>query len=343
MDVEERRDMGNIFIKIKEFFERTFQGSSEEVEIKLQGRVSLEDDTEGFLATLQPAFEAFRKGSANITLDLTEAEFLYPSALIFLLALNEAQGQEVNLRVKEGSALHNYLRFCGASKYFEMTGVEGSTTSGNPFDSKVFELRVLSDLSDTQKVALEIVDLIKSEQPMSGSVESAVIDSLDEILRNTRQHSGFNHCILLGQTYPTSHRLRLVIYDNGVGIKEHLTKVPYEERHKQLKELITKSRYEEMQSGSSNIAIEEASRYMVSGTDYQKNSGAGLPFLIDDLSKPTKGTVMILSGDGWVRWDMGTMKKSKALPVSMKGTLISVTIEYEPESILVYKSEVNGK
>ncbi len=156
------------------------------------------------------------------------------------------------------------------------------------------------------------------------------------------QHSGYQNYGFLGQAYPTSNRLRLVFYDDGIGIKAHITKRPYAETHVLFRQHISQEVFADMKKEAANFAIEKASIYEVSGTDYVNNSGAGLDFILRTLSPSTNGVVTIISSDGYVRWVKGTKVDSFALPFKFKGTLIAVCIDSTPDTVLAYKKELEN-
>lgn len=319
------------------FFKATLASvETEKVNIRFEGRVSIDSVQSEFFEKLKVANRRSSR-EKTVIVDLSEAEFIYPSAVLLFASLAkqfEKQGRSIEFDVKTGSQIHEYFDYCGACAAFNIPSFPSNSV--RTLDSKVNVFRVNrgSEISHSYNMALKLVDLIKDIQPLSGKVEADLIDSIDEVLKNIIQHSQFSEFMLLGQVYPTSSRIRFVVADDGIGIKQHITKKPYKKTHKRFQELVSKSRYSKMKSNAANLSIEEAAKYEVSGTDYQKNSGAGLNFLLKDLAVPTSGSVVIFSDNGYVRWAGGEIVESIQTPFWFPGTMISVTINCDPNSML---------
>ena len=305
------------------------------------GRISVEEEPEHLFSIFKPLLVE-RANFKTITIDLSDAEFIYPSALILLIGIREMLGERqisFNFKIRGGGAVHEYLTYCGFGDFFNQLPAFPLNVAKTMQESDVYRLQIGNMLGITNIVAEQLVDLLKKKQILSAKVEADTIDSIDEILRNIKQHSKYSKYILLGQAYSNSRRLRFTIYDNGLGIKEHLTKELYSSRHSIFRQLISEELYKQMKSSPANLAIEVAARYQVSATNYLENSGAGLDFLIRNLSVPTNGIISILSGDGYVQWVQGQKVKSIQVPFKFSGTLVSVAIDCVPGSRLVYKDE----
>ena len=185
-------------------------------------------------------------------------------------------------------------------------------------------------------MAIELVDLLKSEQDMSSQVEQEIIESIEEILCNISQHSGCSQHFLLGQAYPTSNRIRFVFYDNGIGIKNHIIEGGYNSRHSNFKKQVSQDIFNDIVNSPSNLAIEVASRDFVSATDYTQNSGAGINYLIEKLLPISEGKLTILSGNGIVAWRNGRkISCDMKIPYRLQGTLVSLTLNCEPGTTIV--------
>lgn len=310
--------------------------------LKLTGRLNIEPGGDDFLAHFEEILSAGCEYK-QVTIDLKEVEFIYPAAIAFFLGLKsqlEKRKVHLNLEVKDDSDIACYLNYCGLGAVFpEITKIDISSSTVPLSQEDVMPATWTSKLADTNSIAEEIVDWFIQKQLMSSKVEAEVIDSIEEILRNIRQHSGFGNCYYAAQAYSRSRKIRLVFYDDGLGIKKHLTRKPYEETHRRFQQLISKETYRNLKAFPSNFAIEKASIYEVSGTNYTDNSGAGLAFLLEELSIPTNGNVTIISGDGYVSWTQGRIVKSYALPYKLHGTLVALKIDVVPDSILAYDED----
>lgn len=334
--------MANVIVR---FLKQMLGLGPGEVRIEFEGRLDL-DSSHGFLfEKLRPLFGA-QAGAGKFVLDFTKVDFIYPSALTFILIARErleANGVGLEIELTEGSPIHGYLHDCGLSEYIPLPPLPTDAAPSNLADlssaPKVFPMKQ-GMLTGTKSAGERMVDLLKAEQPLSEMAEANVIDSIDEILRNVSNHSKYTNHIMMGQAYPKSQRIRFCVYDNGVGIKNHMTELLYRDRHQRFRELISEALYLELKDGSANKAIEQAARYEVSATNYTANSGAGLAFLINDLSVPTQGVVSIFSGNGFVQWKAGAIERNEALPFEIKGTLVSVTINCDPECVLAYDEEI---
>ena len=293
--------------------------------IELVGRVGFEDDPTSFFRQFERLFRPQNKPGKRAVVDLTKAEFVYPSALIFLLCLAETlkPNVELHIRVSEKSKLHEYLLNCGFSDVFQIPSLPANF---RPLvePGKVIRLETGTDIPNTEERARWFVDLIDGVDSMELYFRDRAEESIGEILRNVKQHSGCSKFYMLGQSFATSRNVRLITYDDGVGILPHLTRMPYNKQHPQFRKLISKSDYHKMHRLPANFTIEKAAIYNVSATNYIENSGAGLDFLVNDFSGPLNGTVTIISGDGFVQWKNGQRQHSIALPFKIKGTLVAI-------------------
>jgi len=320
------------------------------ITIFFKKRITFEHDSpEEFFTPFEHLFT--QENVCEVVFDVTQSEFIYPSSLFFLLSIIETfKNKYIDFQIKlsVNSPVHAYLRYCGCNKFLNLPDLTDS--SGDEFkDSKIFDIHQYDTLRNTERIAEKLTGMFVAEQPLSPLVEGDLCVSIDEILRNIKQHSNFTNSLVIGQTYPTSKRIRLVFYDNGIGIKKHLTRYNYSDIHPNLKRFIDENTYNNIKASPANGAIEHAARYNVSATNYEDNSGAGLDFIINDLSKPCDGSVIIISEDGYVKWQNGTVEKSFSFPYRIKGTLVCVTMNVDHDYILKYRSEAmegeneNGK
>ena len=318
-----------------------FFSKKEKVTIRFPKRLDFEDEayTESFFKHFEDIFNSELKNQMA-ELIFEDTEFIYPSALIFFASMVETLPSGVvalSCNIQQDSPVHEYVFHCGFDRILKLPRFNSSKST---IASEVIRLQEISGKINESRQAKELINLIEKNQTLSPMVRAATVDSFEEIFRNINQHSSATRTYFIAQTYPRSNRVRFVIYDNGVGIKSHLTRIDYPNTHQAFKELISEDLYKEMKSGSANISIQKAAVNMVSGTDYTQNSGAGLNFVLQELSVPTNGKVSILSEDGLVMWKSGKVIKSFGLPFKIKGTLVSVTIDVDPQTIIKYKSEV---
>lgn len=318
-----------------------FSGKNEKVSLIFPKRIDFEDEnyTEQFFKSFEVFFDSKKKNKV-IELVLNDTEFIYPSTLIFFTALIETLPRgsfALGCNLHQDSPVHEYIFHCGFDSILKLPKFDQRKST---IASEVIRLQEFNGKINESKQAKSLIDLIENNQKLSPRVRAAIVDSFEEIFRNINQHSEASKTFFIAQTYPRSNRVRFVIYDNGIGIKTHITRLEYAKTHQAFKELIDEPMYVEMINKTANLAIEKAAINMVSGTDYTQNSGAGLNFVIQDLLLPTNGKLTILSEDGMVTWKAGKVSKSLGLPFKIKGTLVSVTIDVDSQTILKYKSEV---
>ena len=337
---KEKKMSKYLILKLSKFFKR--KSSTNRNEINLAQRVSLDVEDESFTSLFKQIFEESKDEHYSYKINLTNSKFIYPSALIFLLALQESlknQNVGLELQFQEGSPIHEYLVYCGISNYFDILDLPKNlpkTISAN--ESNIYQIESGEQLIDTYCKSTKLVDMFKEQQDISFGVESELIDSIDEVLRNIKQHSGFTKYYLLAQLYPASHRIRYVFYDNGMGIKSHLTRNGYDSLPNFVKEKLKKQDYDKIAKEPANLAIKEASKYLITGTDNkEQNSGAGIDFLLNNLLPATRGTVTILSEDGLVQWENGgkNITKDFYLGYKIRGTLVSIVVNYRPNTQLI--------
>ena len=303
--------------------------------INLDGRLSFTDNPEAFLHKFKKVIPSSNRGR-EIKIDLSNTKFIYPEALMFFICLKETIRKKKLLKIclEKGSQVHEYFDYAGFCTQFDVRKFpahQQKTLTGC-----IFPLEVGQGSPRINYKATELVDFLKTKQDMSSVVEMEIIASIEEILNNILQHSEYTKYFLFGQAYPTSNRIRFVFYDNGMGIKSHIIKDGYDSKHKMFKEEVSKDCFEKIVANPANFAIETASKNFISATNYDKNSGAGINYLIEELLPISNGSLTILSEDGIVVWNKGrTITHNTCLPYRIKGTLISLTLDCEQGKTLV--------
>ena len=329
---------------LPKFVTDLFQGASRDPIVPLEGRLDLERSPKELFTRLGELHALLNSNQVEqAIIDLRGCEFIYPAVVLLLLGFRESLGVNppaLALRLKKGTEVHEFLDSIHIGKYLEFPGLPESYEKKFTDPKLVSPLTEISEIGDTEQLARSLFELFRGWQAMTPAVAGRTVDSFAEILRNVKQHSSANCLRVLGQAYPLSKNLRFCFYDNGMGIKAHMTRRPYLETHAVFRSEVSENKFREIQECPANIAIEEAARYMVSATDYEENSGAGLEFLIRELSLPMDGKVFIISQDGYVRWEKGVKVDSFSLPFTFKGTLVSVTVHTDPGTKLAFRSEI---
>ena len=282
--------------------------------------------------TLPNSFELLLKmiekckdpGIKSIKIDLSDTEYVDPPFLVFCTALEKTfPNIRFEVVLSQNSKVHEYLTYAGFADVFKMPEFKSGIRSFKEGD--VLKLEVTDRVGNTAGKAQWFVDQVNRFSILSPAKEAIAIDSVEEILRNILQHSRCTQFVGLGQHHPNSKKVTFAFYDNGIGIKKHITLRPYNKHHKVFRRFVSATEYKNMRKNTADYAIEIASRECVSGTDYIENSGAGLNFLISDFSSQTSGAVIVISQEGLVFWEGGEIAQKMALPHPIQGTFVSIT------------------
>lgn len=276
-------------------------------EISFKGRLDFEAQPRAFIEKFEKHLSKKKGKDTTLTVNLEEVDFIYPSTLIFLFGLLDVL-KELNiylqLKITEKSAIHEYMVYCGFSNFFRVPELPEDFEPTLKREG-LLPLEKSDNLKNTESKAEWFINQF-------GDFDNKFIadarDATDEVLQNIRQHSEYSEYLLMGQYHPKSTNVRLCMFDNGIGIKKHLTRHSYAKQHKAFKKEISKSRYSEISGSPANYAIEAAAMYCVSATKYEENSGAGINYIIKDFSEPYHGTVTIVSQNGFVQWKEGKKK-----------------------------------
>jgi hypothetical protein len=315
--------MNTIGIYISTALKKYFKTDSVVV---LSGRISLEENTQELIDIFEKIMTNDLDVGKGIEINLCNVDFIYPSALMFIIAIGRTLGESasVSITCRNKSTIHEYLIYCGFNKFYAMPPLP------NGFRPLLKEGEVLKFdnggvISNSQQKAEWFVDQVSTLFKIQTQIETTTIDSIEEILRNVKQHSSCQNWYGLGQAYPTSGSVRFVVYDDGKGIKSHIISGKYSKKHKVFQSMISSDEYRLMRKNKANYAIEKAAIKCVSGTQYLDNSGAGLNFLVEDFSKLVDGSVSVLSEDGFIMWKNGNIALNRELPFKVKGTMVSLT------------------
>ena len=306
-------------------------------EIKLSGRVNFIENPQDFFDKFNTIF-LNDQATKRIKIDITDAAFIYPKVLFFIISLKETlkkRGDSLDIVFREGSEVHEYIDYAGFCKEFDIPVF--SPDQEKTLTGKVFSLQRGKGSINTHQKACELVDFFKNEQEMSSSVETEIISSIEEILNNILQHSRYKDFFLMGQVYPKSNRIRFVFYDNGMGIKNHMVRNDYDSMHGMFKKNVSEEKFEKIKTNPANLAIELAAKNYISATNYEENSGAGINFLIEELLPVSNGKMCILSEDGIIIWDGRdqTVTYNGAIGYGLLGTLVSLTLDCDPVTKIV--------
>ena len=302
-----------------------------EKRIFLEGRPNLVTESSVLIKKIAEAFLNIDK-NVKVVVDLRKSKFVYPSTFFFLIALKETverKGIIFEVDVAQGGNVHEYLDYSGLCEEFDIEKFPPEEDKNLENVHDVYRLQTGKEIPDCNVEAEKIVDFLKERQEMLPQLEKEIIESIDEIFRNINQHSGCEKYYLLGQNYPTSKGVRFVVYDDGIGIKKHMTRKSYDEMNINFQKNVSKQDFAIIEQEPANKAIFQAAQHGVSATEYEENSGAGINYLIKDLSSISKGKILIISGDGIVLWKEGVPEPflNAPLPFEIIGTLIALDLD----------------
>ena len=269
------------------------------------------------------------EGAAATNIELSGVDSVSPFHLLLLFAMKniyEKKGVPLALIIKEEADFYKFMLETGIAKAFGcLPHGKKSTSRGigsqhqlSIVNSTVFLTgKTISSYSSMAESAVR--DLLNHYD-----VKYNIIDALDEILRNVGQHSGFKDFYLITHLDKDNKLFKFAVYDDGIGIRTHLSKKPYDEMHPIFRKQVSRTAYNEM-TNSHKKSIELAIIDGISGTDYSVNSGAGLNFLLNEVCACC-GTVFLYSGNGFLEWK-NRQKNLFKVKSTIDGTLIAGSIE----------------
>jgi len=295
------------------------------MEVKLTGRFGL-----GFNANFEIVLECAKtmltaKEEEEVFLDFSDVKFLYPSGINVLVAI----GRYLQYQ-RKCSISQNFPKDKEVCNFLDESGFSKEVGVSVPMDSNIpahnveyiYKMRQFTWLNNFE--VEKLLDVIEKELQMSPAVRRDVHESLTELILNVKQHSNSPFdCYIIGQGYPTTHRIRFCIADGGIGIKKHLGR-----------------KYEDLLNKNSTEAIEKALIEGITGTVGNENSGLGLTYFKDFVIF-CGGSFTILSGDGlyYEETDIFKQPKKYSLNFEFPGTLIDFTINSKPNIKLFRKTE----
>lgn len=308
--------------------------------IKLSGRLGI-----GFNADESKFIEALSKlihvkQNSSIFLDFSNVTFLYPSAINSLVTLGKYLISSRNCRITQNAPADSDVRnYFVKSGFTAMVGIMDLPYNKNVKidETKLFKLQRFEYVNEFE--IEQLISVIETELKLTLFVKTRIHDNIAELIMNVLHHSKSQlACDIIGQAYPTSHRIRYCACDAGIGIKKHIIK-----------------KYPNHTDSKTSDVIEFATQYGITGTfdnDPSKcNSGLGL----DDMRKLVRccgGSFNIMSGDGFYGEFVSFTQPTK--PPNIKtikmdfdhhfhGTLVDIMLQATPGTTIMHISDKIAK
>lgn len=234
-------------------------------------------------------------------LQLSNIQWIEPIG-IAILKLYKVANPEVKIELTGKDGAINYCK----------TILEG--TSSNPKSYIPFVQFTNETDSIAKQVTQKIINNVnklppKDQEDLSKYLNYLISEMMDNVVSHSRSpHGGF----VTAQYYPGKNKVQVVIIDNGIGLKQALSK-KYTIQNE--KEAILKA-MEEGVTGSNEFDIYK---------NIPKHAGRGL-FFLSKIIQETKGNLLIVSNNTIFRLNEDSMQELKT---NFSGTIICFEIEEE--------------
>ena len=243
--------------------------------------------------------------------DLSKAEWLYPTTLLPLVALIKSNGPQFKYVPPENKAVHRYFSL--------ITG----EPPHNKTDSFIPIIRA-NRLNDSY--LNQMYSLVAEEESHDDSkIQNAIKYVISELVANIDEHSKCNDSIFMAQNYPTRKFLEGGFFDNGITIPGSFRDAGL------LKEGMKDS---------------DCIKQAITGTSTKPEGGRGhgLPSTTKIL-KAMNGDVLLVSGKGALYLN-GTNKYVQEDisydlddDMALNGTLISFRLHLPIKTVDIYKDD----
>jgi hypothetical protein len=245
-------------------------------------------------------------------IDLSVVTFFRPFALIYLgmfLRHYNSLGKRFKLRPPEDLKARNYLtkqnfwsRFNFDPNTLDPSMLRRLTSSTSLNDIVDIERRPGID----EEIAQSAKEVI-AQSDVSGSDLSLIEEIIAELVSNFARHSKGPLAALALQWYPNRREVALAIGDCGVGIRASLSGNP---------------KYAEFASRPHHEAVAKA---FEAGVSCAREGGLGLTTVMDNVEE-LKGSLALVSGDGYIRKWSGSRARYGAKPFGLSGVQIEIAI-----------------
>lgn len=275
-------------------------------------------------------------GKSSFLLNFKNTKFFEPFAMVYFVAFVHRNRNTKGISFEyERSLTTNACNYADFMGFFEALEGSISNKSTIEYEGKTYikihsltkrEIREYEfqnniDMADAvTHYASQLAQFLLHNKNIQPNTEEILTYSLREIFRNVLEHSTANEIWCAGQYWQRNNTVELVILDNGVGIKNTITKNIY------LRELINddlQAIQYAMLPGLSGVAFK---RKGTNPTDYgyPENSGYGL-YVTSEICR-NNGEFLIASGSSYLRL---TPTKRKRRDIFHQGTAISLKMNLD--------------
>lgn len=215
---------------------------------------------------------------SELVFDFSRLEFVDPVGVVILSNVIEYFRQ---IKCRVSFANHNSnsdgLKFLDDAGFF-LRYLKKSLSSSSKVRSTTLPLNLIHESEVQQYLLMTLMPWIGATVGMRAESLSSIRVSLEEVLHNVRDHSGVKVGCTFAQHFPNRNRLQVAISDFGHGIPEVVRRV---EKNLQDPAAIRRACQEGFTTKSNVV-----------------NRGAGLPTLINYVTRANGGNVLIASGKG---------------------------------------------
>ncbi len=273
------------------------------------------------------------EGEKSFWLDFEGTKFYEPFAMVYFLSFIRRCQNDLNVKfeytVNKFTQANSYANFIGffdilEGKNPDILSFQYSGKSYIPIHSitkkeiRQFEFENGIDLSDAvTNFAFQRAQFLLHDKNTDPNVLEVLTYSIREIFRNVIEHSEAKEIWCAGQFWGRDNSVELVILDEGVGIKNTITKNIH------IRELINNDleaiKYA-LLPGLSGVAFERKG-HKAPDYGYPENSGYGL-YVTSEICR-NHGEFLIASGSAYLRMNPAV---TRTRTINHKGTAISMKL-----------------
>ncbi|MBS3678941.1 hypothetical protein KGF86_01815 [Ornithinibacillus massiliensis] len=286
----------------------------------------------GYCDTIE---EYIEDGETSFLLNFKNTNFFEPFAMVYFLAFVHRLRESGITFEYERSIMTNACDYADFMGFFDTLEGSISRSSDLEYDGRTYirihsltkkEIREYEfengiDMADAvTHFASQMAQFLLHNRNSNAKTQEVLTYSLREIFRNVLEHSTANEIWCSGQYWQRNNTVEVVILDNGVGIKNTITKNIHLREH--INNDLQAIKYA-MLPGLSGVAFE---RKGTTAPDYgyPDNSGYGLYVTSEICSN--HGEFLIASGESYLRITPEVRRKRS---INHRGTAISLKLNLE--------------
>lgn len=275
-------------------------------------------------------------GETSFLLNFKDTKFFEPFAMVYFVAFVHRNRNTKGISFEyERSVTTNACNYADFMGFFDALDGQISSKATLEYDGKTyikihsltkkaireFEFQNNIDMADAvTHFASQMAQFLLRNRNSKPNTEEVLTYSLREIYRNVLEHSTANEIWSAGQYWQRNNTVELVILDNGVGIRNTITKNIHLREH--INNDLQAIQYA-MLPGLSGVAFERKGKNPPD-YGYPENSGYGL-YVTSEICR-NNGEFLIASGDSYLRL---TPTKRKRRKIYHQGTAISLKMNLD--------------